>query len=91
MAGTGAQITGGLGTPGPAGAFYVGGGGGGCADSTSSDPGGSGGYGGGGAGANGPQSIDAQSGVVNTGGGGGATISMQIHIHLREVVDLVLS
>ena len=69
--GTGDQITGGLGTPGPAGAFYVGGGGGGTADSTSSDPGGSGGYGGGGAGANGPQDVDAQSGVVNTGGGGG--------------------
>jgi hypothetical protein len=70
--GSGDQITGGLGTPGHAGAFYVGGGGGGSADTTGPGPGGTGGYGGGGRGRNGPQTVAAQSGVISTGGGGGA-------------------
>ena len=72
--GTGPQVGGGLGSPGPLGGYYVAGGGGGSSYPVGAPPGGAGGYGGGGAGATGsqnPPATDSQSGVQNTGSGGG--------------------
>jgi hypothetical protein len=70
-----------LGTPGPAGAFYVAGGGGGAShfpwpfqnSGTYGAPGGFGGGGTGGSGGGGPGAYDAgTAGTTNTGGGGGS-------------------
>ena len=69
------QRGGGLGTPGPAGGFYVaGGGGGGTWNPSYGTKGGDGGAGGGGRGAFGPSDgTPALDGVSNTGGGGGGS------------------
>ena len=69
------QRGGGLGTPGPAGAYYVaGGGGGGTWNPSYGTKGGDGGAGGGGRGAFGPSDgVPALNGVENTGGGGGGS------------------
>jgi len=74
------QRGGGLGTPGPAGSYYVaGGGGGGTWNSSYGTKGGDGGAGGGGRGAFGspppgtPAGTPSLNGVENTGGGGGGS------------------
>jgi hypothetical protein len=76
--GTGPQVGGGLGSPGPAGGYYVAGGGGTLgASPTGPYPIGVGGYGGGGAAISpyGGTSLSngATSGLQNTGGGGGSS------------------
>tara|TARA_B100000073_G_scaffold326666_1_gene311540 strand:- start:61 stop:351 length:291 start_codon:yes stop_codon:yes gene_type:complete len=68
--GTGPQVGGGLGSPGPAGGFYIGGGGSSTVGPFSTlDESIAAGYGGGG---QGKYNSKGQDGVVNTGGGGGA-------------------
>jgi len=65
-----------LGTPGPAGSFYVAGGGGGGTENNSPGDGGAGGAGGGGTS---PGSGAGNPGVSNTGGGGGAEGGTSAH------------
>ena len=70
------QRGGGLGTPGPAGSYYVAAGGGGASYPSTNPVGGAGGAGGGGIGGGdtvSPPATDGQSAVANTGSGGGGS------------------